>query len=141
MWSKSYSIVTKEVTKEQIWTLFADVNNWHTWDKGIEFAKIDGKFEIGSHILLRPQGGPNVKIELPEVIENQRFLTVSKFPLAKMYDDHVFEETADGLKITITISVKGLLSFLWVKLVAQKNADALPNDMQEQIKHAKNIAI
>lgn len=38
MWTRSHSIVTKEVTKEQMWKLFSDVNNWHTWDEGIEFA-------------------------------------------------------------------------------------------------------
>jgi hypothetical protein len=39
MWTKSHSIVTKEVTKEQMWRLFADVNNWHTWDEGINFGR------------------------------------------------------------------------------------------------------
>ena len=139
MWTRSYSIVTKEVTKEQMWKLFADVNNWHTWDNGIEFAKIDGKFEKGNHFMLRPKGGPNVKVELLETIENKNFLDVTKFPLAKMYDNHSFEETKDGLKITNTISVKGLLSFLWVKIVAKNIADALPTDMQEQIRAAAKL--
>jgi len=139
MWTKSHSIVTKEVTKEQMWKLFADVNNWHTWDKGIEFAKIDGKFEKGNHFLLRPKGGPNVKVELLETIENNRFLDVTKFPLAQMYDNHLFEETSNGLKITNTITMKGLLGFLWVKIVAQKIADALPTDMQEQIEAASKL--
>ena len=139
MWTRSYSIVTKEVTKEQMWKLFADVNNWHTWDKGIEFAKIDGKFEKGNHFLLRPKGGPNVKVELLETIENNRFLDVTKFPLAQMYDNHLFEETSNGLKITNTITMKGLLGFLWVKIVAQKIADALPTDMQEQIEAASKL--
>ena len=139
MWTRSYSIVTKEVTKEQMWKLFANVNNWHTWDNGIEFAKIEGKFEKGNHFMLRPKGGPNVKVELLETIENKNFLDVTKFPLAKMYDNHSFEETKDGLKITNTISVKGLLSFLWVKIVAKNIADALPTDMQEQIKVASKL--
>jgi hypothetical protein len=139
MWTKSYSIVTKEVTKEQMWKLFADVNNWHTWDKGIEFAKIEGKFEKGNHFMLRPKGGPNVKVELLETIVNKNFLDVTKFPFAKMYDNHTFEETKDGLNITNTISVKGLLGFLWVKIVAKKIADALPTDMQEQIKAATKL--
>jgi hypothetical protein len=139
MWTRSNSVVTKEVTKEQMWKLFEDVNNWNVWDKGIEFAKLEGKFEKGNQITLRPKGGPTVKIELLETIKNKRFLDVTKFPFAKMFDDHVFEETADGLKITITLTVKGLLSFLWVKLVAQKNADALPGDMLEQIKAASKL--
>ena len=139
MWSKSHSIVTTEVTKEQIWKLFSDVNNWHTWDKGIEFAKLEGKFEAGNYFILRPNGGQKVKVELLETIENQKFLDVTKFPLAKMYDNHLFEETPNGLKITNTITVKGILGFLWVKIVAQKIADALPVDMQEQIIAASKL--
>lgn len=139
MWSKSHSIVTKEVTKEQMWNLFADVNNWHTWDTGIEYAKLEGNFEKGNHFLLRPKGGPNVKVELLEVVENKKFLDVTNFPLAKMYDEHLFEETPDGLKITNIITVKGLLGFLWVKLVAKKIVDALPVDVQEQIKAASRL--
>ncbi|CAC9975348.1 SRPBCC family protein [Flavobacterium panici] len=139
MWSKSHSIITKDVTKEQMWNLFADVNNWHTWDTGIEYAKLEGNFEKGNHFLLRPNGGPNVKVELLEVLENKRFLDVTNFPLAKMYDEHVFEETPNGLKITNTISVKGLLGFLWVKLVAKKIVDNLPADVQEQIKAASKL--
>jgi hypothetical protein len=139
MWSKSHSIVTKEVTKDQIWNLFADVNNWYTWDTGIEYAKLEGNFEKGNHFLLRPKGGPNVKVELLEVLENKKFLDVTNFPLAKMYDEHLFEETPDGLKITNIITVKGLLGFLWVKLVAKKIVDALPVDVQEQIKAASRL--
>lgn len=139
MWSKSHSVVTKEVNSKQMWNLFTDVNNWHTWDAGIEYAKLEGNFEKGNYFLLRPKGGPNVKVELLEVIENKRFLDVTNFPLAKMYDEHLFEETADGLKITNIITVKGILGFLWVKLVAKKIVDALPVDVQEQIKAASKL--
>lgn len=139
MWTKSYTTETKDVTKEQMWKLFADVNNWHTWDQGIEFARLEGKFEKGNHFQLRPKGGPNVKVQLLDVIENQRFLDVTRFPLARMYDDHVFEETENGLRITNTISVRGPLSFLWVRLVAQKIVSNLPTDIQEQIKAASQL--
>jgi hypothetical protein len=139
MWSKTHSVITTTVTKEQMWKLFSDVNNWHTWDSGIEYAKLVGNFEKGNHFLLRPKGGPNVKVELLEVVENKRFLDVTSFPLAKMYDEHLFEETENGLKITNIITVKGILSFLWVKLVAKKIVDALPVDVQEQIKAASKL--
>ena len=139
MWTKSHSIVTKEVTKEQMWKLFADVNNWHIWDEGIEFAKMEGEFEKGNFFTLRPKGGPNVKVELLETVENKSFLDVTKFPLAKMFDNHTFEETPNGLKLTTTMKVEGLLGFVWRKMVAQKIVDTLPEDMQQQIKTAKNL--
>jgi hypothetical protein len=136
MWQKSHTIVTKEATKEQIWKLFSDVNNWHQWDKGIEYAKMTGEFKKGNNIDLRPNGGPRVKIEIIHIEENKRFICATKFPLAVMCDDHIFEDTKDGLKITISISVKGLFSFIWRKLVAQKIVDNLPEEMCEQIKAA-----
>jgi len=139
MWTKTHSILTKDVSKAQIWKLFADVNNWHTWDEGIEYARLDGAFEKGNHFMLKPKGGPEVKVTLLETTKDRHFLDVTAFPLAKMYDNHTFEETSEGLKITNTISVKGLLAFLWIKLVAQNIVNALPADLLKQIKAAGKL--
>jgi hypothetical protein len=43
-----------------------------------------------------------------------------------MYDEHVFEETPVGLKVTTTMKVTGFLDFLWRRLVVQKIVDDLP---------------
>ena len=139
MWVKSYSITTKKVAAEQMWRLFADVNNWHTWDKGTEYAKLEGKFEAGNFFFLKPKGGPKVKVKLIEVIKNKRFTDVTSFPGAKMCDYHLFEQTKQGLKITNTISVDGLLSFVWVKIVAQNIVSNLPKDVATQIETASKL--
>lgn len=137
MWIKSYSTTTNAVTAEQMWKLFSDVNNWHTWDEGIEWAKMDGEFKEGNQFLMRPKGGPNVKIKLVETTPNKSFTDFTQFPLAKMYGTHTFETTSLGLTITTTMKVKGILSFLWIKLVAQKIVDELPNEIEQQIQHAR----
>lgn len=139
MWTKSYTILTKAATKEQLWKLFSDVNNWHTWDAGVEFAKMTGKFEKGNFFTLKPKGGPKIKIQLIEAIENSKFTDLTKFPLAKMYGEHTFEETPDGLKITTTMTLKGILTPLWRKLVAQDIVDKLPVEMPEQVKFASKL--
>ena len=79
MWTRSYSLETNEVTKEQMWRLFSNVNDWHLWDDGIEYAKIEGNFLKGNFFELKPKGGPKVKIELLETIENKMFLDLSGF--------------------------------------------------------------
>jgi len=86
MWTRSYSVVTKEVTKEQLWKLFADVNNWHTWTKVSSMPSWKANLKRGI-TLCCGQRRPNVKVELLETIENKHFLDVTSFPLAKMYDD------------------------------------------------------
>ena len=139
MWTKFHSVVTKEVTKEQMWKLFADVNNWHKWDSGIEYAKMKGPFEKGNVFELKPKGGPKVKIKLIEVIENRAFTDLTRFPLARMYGEHILDETEEGLKITTTMSMEGVLGFLWIKIIAQKIVDDLPVQMLEQIQYASKL--
>lgn len=139
MWVRSHSIISKDVTKEQLWKLFSNVNQWHIWDAGIDFASIDGEFEKGNHFILKPKGGPKVKIELVETLKNKGFTDYTRFPLAKMYGKHEFIETQEGLKITTTMTVTGILGFLWVKLVAKGIADALPAEMLSQVQYAKTL--
>lgn len=133
MWSKTYSTITKKVSASQMWQLFADVNNWHKWDTGVEYAQMTGSFAQGNHFILKPKGGPRVKIQLIETVENRKFVDLTRFPLARMYGEHCFEETQQGLKITTTMKVEGPLGFLWRKLVAQGIADALPQETEIQI--------
>lgn len=139
MWTRSYSITTKEVTQEQIWKLFADVNNWNLWDSGIEYAKLLGKFEEDNFFIIKPKGAPEVKVELLEVIEKKKFKDVTRFPGAKMYDEHCFEEAPDGLKITNAISVEGPSAAEWIKNVAQQIVDNLPKDVARQIEVASKL--
>lgn len=137
MWTYSHTIVTSAVTKEQMWKLISDVNNWTAWDESIEYARLLGPFVKGNFFTIRPKGGPEVRVQLLDTVENSRFLDLTQFLGAKMYGDHHFEETSAGLKITYTLTVKGALAFLWRKLVVQKMADHLPEEMEIQIKFAR----
>ena len=88
---------------------------------------------------MKPKGGPKVKIELLETEPNRMFLDLTRFPLAKMFDEHKFEETPEGLKITTTITVTGFLGFLWKKIVAQDIVNGLSTEMVEQVKYASKL--
>ncbi|MEG1024389.1 MAG: polyketide cyclase [Flavobacterium sp.] len=140
MWTRSYCVTTTEITKEQIWKLTTDINKWKKWDDTVEDSLLLGEFRVGNYFLLKPKGGPKVKIKLVEVIENKKFTDLTVFPLAKMYGEHTYEDTSDGLKISVTMTVKGILSFLWVKLVAKGIVDHLPADIANQIENAKKIS-
>ena len=139
MWTRTHSITTNKASKEQLWKLFANVNNWHTWDTGIEYARMEGQFEKGNHFILKPKGGPKVKIQLIEAIENKKFTDLTVFPLAKMYGEHTFSDTAEGLEITTTMKLTGPLAFLWRKIVAQGIVDALPVEMEQQVEFASKL--
>lgn len=140
MWIQSYSKIYQGVKKEAIWKAWADVQNWPKWDKELEYCQADEKFMFaeGNHFILKPLDGPKVKITLSEVDINKKFTDFCRFLGATMYDYHELEETSEGLLIKSKITVTGWLSFLWVKLVAKKVADSVPEQMDILVNYARN---
>lgn len=138
MWTRSFSKVYPDVTAHAIWQLWANVNQWPSWDKELEYCQMQEEFVEGNQFILKPIDGPKVKITLSKVIVNQQFTDFCKFIGAVMYDDHQLEETSDGLRITNTISVTGILSSLWIKLVAEKVFRSIPNNLDSLVALAKS---
>jgi len=139
MIQKTFSLVTTEVSKEQIWKVISNVNQWSTWDAGVEFSELQGNFETNSSFLLRPKGGPKIKIQLVEVREKSYFKDMTTFPLAKMYGEHWYEETPEGLKITVTMTISGILSALWYQAVMKDIVANLEKDQKALIAEAAKI--
>ena len=139
MIKKTFSTTTNEITSAQIWTLMADIDNWKTWDSGVEHSELRGRFETGSTFLLKPKGGPKVMIQLLAVEPVTYFKDKTTFLLAKMYGEHWYEETPEGVKITITMTMKGLLAGLWNKIVMKDIVTHLADDVQCQIAAAKKL--
>jgi hypothetical protein len=138
MWCKSYSKTVEGLSANQVWKVWTDVNQWHTWQDDIEYANLDGEFIEGNVFLFKPKGGPNIKIELTEVESNSIFVDLTRFPLARMYDSHELIEHGDKLEIKTTIRIEGPLSFLWRKLVAENVANGMKEQTERLIEKAKN---
>lgn len=129
MWKKTHSKIYENLNKDEIWKIWTDVNNWPKWHGDLEYCRMDGKFEVGNHFILKPKVAPAVKIELIEIKEGCHFTDCTKFFGAKMFDTHSLEETSDGLLLTNKLVVTGPLKWLWIKLVAQNVADTVPIEM------------
>lgn len=138
MWSKSYSKKVKGLKADQVWKVWTDVNQWHTWQSDIEYAKLEGEFKVGNTFLLKPKGSPRVNIEITKVEPNKVFVDLTRFPLAKMYGSHEFIIHGDELEIRTTMSIDGLLSFLWRKLVAENVASGMKIQTENLIEKARN---
>ncbi len=130
MWVRSYSKVYQGVTKQQAWDAFSDVNHWADWHSDLDYCKMEGAFVVGNFFKLKPNGGPEFKVTLTEVVEGKEFTDCTCFFGAKMFDRHEFEETPEGLRLTHTLTVTGILKWLWIKLVAKSVADSAPSESQ-----------
>jgi len=138
MWDKTFTKIYQNVAKEDIWKLWADVNNWPQWDQDLQYCQLDGDFIAGNSFVLKPKNGPKVEITLTEVEENKKFVNYCSFFGAKMYDAHYLEETQEGVSVTHILSVTGPLAFLWVRLVAKKLFAEIPSQTDNLVELARS---
>jgi uncharacterized protein YndB with AHSA1/START domain len=139
MWSRTYSKKVQGLKAEQVWKVWTDLNQWHTWQSDIEYAKLEGEFKVGNTFLLKPKGGPKVNIEIIKVEPNRQFTDLTRFPGAKMYGSHEFVIHGDELEIKTTMSIEGPLSFVWRKIVAEDVANGMMEQTEHLIEKAKSV--
>lgn len=138
---REYTIITKEISQKEIWDLITDVNNWKSWNKTVVDSYIEGNFEAGKSFMLHPKGAGKVNVFIEEVISNSYYKDVTRFPLAQLFGEHSYENTKDGLKITIKLTMKGFLSPLWYALVMKDISKQLSSDIAKQINVIKEARI
>ena len=138
MWSKCHVAKVRGLSVEQVWKVWSDINGWHTWQKDLEFARLEGEFAAGKTFLLKPKGGPKVKIKLHSVEPLKSFTDLTRFPGAEMFGHHEFNVNGDELEIVTEMSIRGPLSFLWRKLVAEGVANGMREQTENLIARARH---
>lgn len=137
MWVRSFSQEYQNVKIEDIWKIWLDINSYSSWHTDLEYCKLEGEFKVGDFFRLKPKGTPEVKVFFTEIVDGKKFVDCTKFFGAKMFDTHELEETANGIRITNTVSVSGFLKFLWIKLVAQNVVHSAPSEMDAVVNLAR----
>jgi hypothetical protein len=136
MWSRTYSRTVTGLKAEQVWQVWTDVNQWHTWQPDIERASLDGAFAVGNTFMLKPRGGPKVNIEIIAAEPSRRFTDLTRFPGARMYGNHEFVVRGDEMDIRTTLSIEGPLAFVWRKIVAEGVAKGMASQTEKLIEKA-----
>lgn len=137
MWIQTYEKTFPNVSKDEVWRLWTDINNWPSWHQDLEYCKLQGDFAIGQYFWLKPKGMPAVKIRITAIEAGSSFTDCTQFFGAQMFDTHTLLKTPEGLKLTNTLRVSGPLSWLWIALVAKNVAQSVPEETQALIDLAK----
>ena len=140
MWTRTHSMSFEGVTAAQIWRVWSEVDQWHTWQPDIEYARLEGQpFEAGKVFRFRPKGGPELGIEITEAKPLAGYADLTRFPGAKMLDSHEIVDHGSRIEIRNTLSVSGPLGFLWRKLVAEGVAAGIEDQTRRMIERALGV--
>ena len=132
--------VETKASPADVWHIWQDVPNWHTWDHGIEYSTLNGPFATGATGTLKPKGGPLVKTKLTKVEPMKMFIDESKLFLANLVFTHTLTVSGGKTQVTHQIEMHGPLSFLFAYLIGRKMKKNLPQEMQSLIKKAESLS-
>jgi hypothetical protein len=117
-------------SRAAVWALWSDPSRWREFDKGVEWARLEGPFEAGARVKLKPKGGPKAVLEIVAAEPEQRFASLAKLPLTRMHFEQELSDAGERrTRITARIRVTGPLSWLFPRLfhLARNEAELVKN--------------
>ena len=137
MWSFAYTVVTDNVSAEQVWREYVSVETWPLWDIHLLRCELIGPFTVGSKTRIKPKGGMPTSVGIITLCEpNKRFADSTTLPLAKLVFDHVLEQRPAGLAITHSVTISGPLAFFWKRIIGKNVSKQLPGVMERLVNRA-----
>jgi hypothetical protein len=113
---------------EIVFSLYANVPAWPTWDTDVKSASLEGAFVSGAKGIIVPHGGPKSQIVLIEVVNSKKFTAQCKLPLCEMRFEHeLYEVKGSGTRATHRVIFQGLLAPLFGRLIGSGMRKTLPN--------------
>lgn len=122
--------VVIEAPAEKVFSLYADVENWASWDPDVKHSSIEGGFVSGASGMLQPTNGPKARIAFTEVVPNRSFTVESKLPLCVMRFQHELSSNSEGTKAVHRVVFEGLLSSVFGRLIGSQIRKGLPHTLQ-----------
>jgi hypothetical protein len=124
-----------------VFSLYANVPAWPTWDTDVKSASLTGAFVSGARGVIVPHGGPKSEIIFTEVVKGKKFTAQCKLPLCVMRFEHELEEAqGSGTTATHRVIFKGLLAPVFGRLIGSGMRKTLPNALAGLKKAAEAAA-
>lgn len=107
MWKYEHGIETT-ATPGAIWALWADVENWGTWNADIEKIELRGTFAAGALITMTPAGQDPVELLVAEAVEGEMFVDEARFAGLVLRTTHRIDPLgADRSRVVYRMEITG----------------------------------
>ncbi len=114
---------------EKVFSLYANVAAWSSWDVELKSSSIDGQFSSGASGTIKPLNGPQSKITFTEVVPNRSFTVESKLPLCLIRFEHELLSIDGHTQALHRVSFIGLLAPLFGRLIGAQIRKGLPHSL------------
>jgi hypothetical protein len=117
---RAEEVLVMDCTKEKMWSIWADVENWNQWVGVLDSSKLNGPLENGTKGVMKTISGRKSSFTIDECAENEKLVFRSKILFCTMYGGHEMKEEDDKLSVKLYIDIRGLLSFVFKKAIKKE---------------------
>jgi uncharacterized protein YndB with AHSA1/START domain len=95
MWEHQHTVETA-ASPEAIWQVLSDLDQWATWDTSMEWVRLQGSFQVGSQVVMKPKGQDSITSVIVEASENRLYADQTDLGEVTLRFSHTLEPLAGG---------------------------------------------
>jgi uncharacterized protein YndB with AHSA1/START domain len=107
VWTHEHTADTA-TSREALWRVLRDLDQWATWDTSMEWVRLQGPFQVGSQVTMKPKGQDPITSVIVEASENRRYADQTDLGEVTLRFSHTLEPLAGGgTRVTHRLQITG----------------------------------
>ena len=115
---------------ENIWKIWTDVPNWHTWDTGLRLAELNEPFALGAKGTITSLEGRKSAFKVVELDPGHSYTFKTNLPLGGLYVKRNLQNQDGRTRFTHEVWFSGLSGGLFAKQFGPQFRAMLPQVME-----------
>ena len=106
MWAHEHTAETAANPKE-VWQVLRDLDRWGAWDTSLEWVRLKGPFQVGSQVVMKPNGQDPITSVIVEASENRVYADQTDMGEVTLRFSHTLEPLEGGTRVTHRLEITG----------------------------------
>jgi len=106
MWTHEHT-VEAATSPEAVWRVLADLDQWASWDTSMDWVRLEGPFQVGSQVTMKPKGQDPITSVILEATENQAYADQTDLGEVTLRFSHTLQPLAGGTRVTHRLEITG----------------------------------
>ena len=106
MWAHEHTAETAASPKE-VWQVLRDLDRWGAWDTSLEWVRLEGPFQVGSQVVMKPNGQDPITSVIVEASENRVYADQTDMGEVTLRFSHTLEPLEGGTRVTHRLEITG----------------------------------
>jgi hypothetical protein len=107
MWAHEHTAETA-TGPEAIWQVLSDLDQWASWDTSMEWVRLQGPFQAGSQITMKPKGQDPIISVIVQATENRLYADQTDLGEVALRFSHTLQPLAGGgTRVTHRLEITG----------------------------------